>query len=285
MSKNFNQINITTDTFNQWLQLTNDMANAYNNVVTTAANSSGDLTNTGNGFVVGSFGGNTVVVYNALRGGNVATAANLTITSNVSATGANSYFSSNVFVNSSNLTVNANTFALTGVGGGNAITISTNSTITNSVFISHFLTLQGNTTVINSASFSNSVSITGTLNHANTQSFVTATNAIIVTSGASTNSAVSSGNILIDSFNGNSYRGGKYVVSIKDVLGSTYQLTEILLMHDGTTAYTTEYATLRSSGTNLAVFSANLSGTTVRLWSNSQVTQTTYTVSKSLVSV
>lgn len=284
MSKNFNQIVLATDTFAQWLQLTNDMANAYHNVVTTAANSSGDYT-TGNAFISGIFGGNTVVVYDALRGGNVATAANLTITSNVAMTGANSSFTSNVYINASNVSMNANTFALGGVGGGNAFTISTNSTITNSVFISHYFNVTGNTRFINSASFSNTVSITGSLSTINTHSFVTATNAILSTSGANTVTASTSGNILVDSFDGSVYRGGKYVITVKDTFGGIdHQMTEVMLMHDGAVGYTTEYATLRT-GQNLAVFSANLNGTTVRLYSNSQVATSVYKVSRTLLAV
>lgn len=284
MSKDFTQVVIATDTFAQWLQLTNQMANAYKNVVTTATNTAGDTT-AGNGFVSGIFGANTVVVNYEMRGGDVDTAANLAIVSNVTISGANSTFTSNVFVNSSNLTINTSTFSVLGVGGGNAVTISTNSTITNSVFISNDLTLRGNATVINVASFSNSVSVTGAVRMANTQSFVTDANVTIATSGANVVNAPNSAAIIVDSFSGNSYRGGKYVISIKDNSNSLYQMTELLLMHDGTTGFTTEYATLRSSANNLALFSANLNGTTVRLWSTPAVANSTYQVKKELLVV
>lgn len=276
MAKNFNQIVIATDTFAQWLQLTNQMANAYKNVVTTATNTAGDTTS-GNAFVSGTIGGNTVVVNYQMRGGTVDTAANLAVVSNVTFSGGNSTFTSNVFVNSANLTVNANTFALTGVGGGNAITISTNSSYTNTVLISHVLTVQGNTTVVNSSSFSNSVSVTGPVSMSNTMSFPDNT------LGSNSVTASNSDPLIIDSFSGSTFRSGKYVISVKDNSNSTYQTTEILMMHDGTTGYTTEYATLRSSANNLAIFSSNLSGTTVRLWATPSVANSTYKVSKSLM--
>lgn len=278
MAKNFNQIVIATDTFAQWLQLTNQMANAYKNVVTTATNTAGDTTS-GNAFVSGTIGGNTVVVNYQMRGGTVDTAANLAVVSNVTFSGGNSTFTSNVFVNSANLTVNANTFALTGVGGGNAITISTNSSYTNTVLISHVLTLQGNTTVVNSSSFSNSVSVTGPVSMSNTMSFPDNT------LGSNSVTASNSDPLIIDSFSGSTFRSGKYVISVKDNSNSTYQTTEILMMHDGTTGYTTEYATLRSSANNLAIFSSNLVGTTVRLWATPSVANSTYKVSKSLMKV
>lgn len=284
MSKNFTQIVIATDTFAQWLSLSNQMANAYKNVVTTATNTAGDTT-AGNAFVSGTIGGNTVVVNYQMRGGTVDTAANLAVVSNVTFSGANSTMTSNVFVNSANLTVNANTFAITGVAGGNAVTISTNSTYTNSVLISNVLTLQGNTTVVNTASFSNSVSMVGSVAMSNLHTFVTPAGVTITAAGANTVDASTAANTLIDSFSGNSYRGGKYVISIKDNSNSTYQMTELLLMHDGVTGFTTEYATLRSSANNLALFTANLSGSTVRLFAIPGVSNSTYKISKSLVAV
>jgi hypothetical protein len=284
MSKNFDQIVIATDTFAQWLSLTNQMANAYKNVVTTATNTAGDTT-AGNGFVSGIFGANTLVVNYEMRGGDVDTAANLAIVSNVTISGANSTFTSNVFVNSANLTVNANTFSILGVGGGNAVTITTNSSITNSVFISNDLTLRGNTTVVNATSFSNAVSIIGAVRMMNTHSFVTASDVTIATSGANTVTAPNSSAIIVDSFSGTSFRGGKYIISIKDNSNSTFQMTELLLMHDAVTGYTTEYATLRSVANNLALFSANLSGSTVRLWATPSVANSTYQVRKDLLVV
>lgn len=284
MSKNFTQIVIATDTFAQWLSLTNEMANAYKNVVTTATNTAGDTT-AGNAFVSGVFGANTLVVNYQMRGGTVDTAANLAVVSNVTFSGANSTMTSNVFINSANLTVNANTFAITGVAGGNAVTISTNSTYTNSVLISNVLTVQGNTTVVNTASFSNSVSMTGAVAMSNLHTFVTSAGVTIAAAGANTVDASTAANTLIDSFSGNSYRGGKYVISVKDNSNSTYQMTELLLMHDGTTGFTTEYATLRSSANNLAIFTANLSGSTVRLYAIPGVANSTYKISKNLLAV
>jgi len=284
MSKNFNQIVIATDTFAQWLRLTNQMANAYKNVVTTATNTAGDTT-AGNAFISGTIGGNTVVVNYQMRGGTVDTAANLAVVSNVTFSGANSTFSSNLFVNSANLTVNTSVFSITGVGGGNAVTISSNSSYTNSVLISHVLTVQGNTTVVNSTSFSNSVTVIGTLRSSNTQSFITATNAILSTAGANSINLPNSSPGIIDSFSGSAYRGGKYIVSIKDNSNSTYQMTEIMMIHDDVTGYTTEYATLRSAANNLALFSANISGTTVRLWASPSVSNSTYTLNRDLMSV
>lgn len=70
---------------------------------------------------------------------------------------------------------------------------------------------------------------------------------------------------ILDSFAVSDYRSGKYLISMKNTNNNDYQVTEIMVLHDGTNAYTTEYATLVSSAT-LAQLSANISGSTVRLF-------------------
>jgi hypothetical protein len=278
MAKDFTQIVIATDTFAQWLRLSNQMANAYKNVVTTATNTAGDTTS-GNAFVSGIIGGNTVVVNYQMRGGTVDTAANLAVVSNVTFSGANSTLTSNVFINAANATVNANTFAITGIGGGNAITIVTNSTATNTRMFATTFYLQGNSTFINTASFSNSVTVSGPVNVSNVINF---SDNSIGSNSVTVSTATAS---IVDSFSGSAYRGGKYVVAIKDNANSTYQMTELMVMHDDTTGFTTEYATLRSVANNLALFSANLSGTTVRLWATPAVASSTYKISRNLLEV
>jgi hypothetical protein len=214
-----------------------------------------------------------------MRGGTVDTAANLAVVSNVTFSGANSTLTSNVFINAANATVNANTFAITGIGGGNAITIVTNSTATNTRMFATTFYLQGNSTFINTASFSNSVTVTGPVNVSNVINF---SDNSIGSNSVTVSTATAS---IVDSFSGSAYRGGKYVVAIKDNANSTYQMTELMVMHDDTTGFTTEYATLRSVANNLALFSANLSGTTVRLWATPAVASSTYKISRNLLEV
>jgi hypothetical protein len=278
MARNFTQIVIATDTFAQWLSLSNQMANAYQNVVTTATNTAGDTTS-GNAFVSGTLGANTVVVNYQMRGGTVDTAANLAIVSNVTISGANSTFTSNVYLNTSNVTMNSNTFAITGLGGGNAVTISSNAAGTNTRIYANTLYVKGNTTIANSTSFSNSVSVTGPLAVSNTVDFSDnslGSNSVTVSTATAN---------VVDSFSGTTYRGGKYVISIKDNTNSVYQMTELLLMHDGSTGYTTEYATLRHIANNLATFSVTIAGSTVRLWATPTVANSTYKISRNLLEV
>ncbi len=68
---------------------------------------------------------------------------------------------------------------------------------------------------------------------------------------------------VVDSFVGTTYRSGKYLISI--ISGTAYQSTEIMMLHDGTNAYITEYATLLS-GSTLGTFVANIDSGSVRLF-------------------
>lgn len=277
MAKNFTQIVISTDTFFQWLTLTNYMANAYKNVVTTATNTAGDTTS-GNAFISGTFGANTMTVNYQLRGGTVDAAANLAIVSNAVFSGSNTAYTSNVYFNTSNVTINVATFSITGTGA-NSVTVSTNSTATNTRFVSNAVSIQGLLTVVNAASFSNSITVTGPINVTNVVSFndhIYSSNSVNLPTGTAT---------IVDSFNGSTYRSAKYIISMKDNGNSTYQTTEILLNHDDVTAYTTEYATIRTIANNIGTFTANLSGTTVRLWSTPTVANSTYKISRNLIVV
>lgn len=70
------------------------------------------------------------------------------------------------------------------------------------------------------------------------------------------------GTNILDSWNASVYTGAKYIVKIKPVSGA-HQLSEILVMTDGTDVYFTEYASLYSS--KVGAFSAGLIGGIVGL--------------------
>lgn len=58
------------------------------------------------------------------------------------------------------------------------------------------------------------------------------------------------------------YRSVKYTVQV--TAGSSYQTSEVLIVHDGTTAYITEYAVI-TTGSSLATFNADVSSGNLRL--------------------
>src|SRR5664280_669718 len=69
----------TTQTFSTWLTQTNYLLTAFSNEIVTA-NTGGAVT-TGIGYVIGSFGANTLSATN-IGGGNTSVSANLTVTTN-----------------------------------------------------------------------------------------------------------------------------------------------------------------------------------------------------------
>src|SRR5665213_3627944 len=79
----------------------------------------------------------------------------------------------------------------------------------------------------------------------------------LVGAGAVTTSGTSQQ--LIDSFPLAMFRSGKYVASVKNNSANGYQATELLVIHDGTLIYSTEYATLSSNGV-LGTFAVIVNG-------------------------
>jgi len=112
----------------------------------------------------------------------------------------------------------------------------------------------------------------GTLTAANnlTVTGTTTLNSIDQKSGANTiaNQAViratvaTTAQTAVDTFSAATYRSAKYIVQITQ--GTNYQSSEIMILHNGTTTSTAEYAMMNTGGT-LGTFSSDISGGNVRL--------------------
>ena len=61
------------------------------------------------------------------------------------------------------------------------------------------------------------------------------------------------------------FRSARYTVQVTNVTDSTYQITEILLIHDGTTPSITEYGTIYTGSAAEASFDAEIANGNVRL--------------------
>ena len=64
---------------------------------------------------------------------------------------------------------------------------------------------------------------------------------------------------VISSFNANTYASAKYLIQAKDTTTGEIQTTELLVVHNGTTAFATEYGTVNTSGT-LATYDVGMTG-------------------------
>jgi hypothetical protein len=103
----------------------------------------------------------------------------------------------------------------------------------------------------------------------------------LISSGTQTISTISETSI--DSFSASDYRSAKYQIQITK--GSEYQITEVFVVHDGTSSYQTEYATVKT-GTTLSTFSSDIDTGSVRLLatpSNSE--STTFKIIRTLVKI
>jgi hypothetical protein len=89
-----------------------------------------------------------------------------------------------------------------------------------------------------------------------------ASNGVVLYVGGFASFSTATANQIVDQYSISTYRSAKYVLQVNSASG--YQATEILVMHDGTNAYITEYATLTTAGT-IATFSANISAGSLNL--------------------
>ena len=80
-------------------------------------------------------------------------------------------------------------------------------------------------------------------------------------SSATTTTTTTSQSV-IDAFSASVYRSVKYQVQI--TRGSEYHVTEVFIVHDGTSPYGTEYATIKT-GSSLATFESDIDDGFVRL--------------------
>lgn len=68
---------------------------------------------------------------------------------------------------------------------------------------------------------------------------------------------------VVDSFPASQYRTAKYIVQVTQ--DSTFQSSELLVMHDGTSTYSTEYALMHSTANPICTVTTDISGGNVRL--------------------
>ena len=266
MSRRVSNVDIITDTFEIWLLQTNQLLHSLSTEIITANST---VANTGNTDVprtaqlYGTFGANTIVVTDNMRGGNVVGAfANLliqtnTIISNTNSTNlllqvANNTLSSNVTVNSFKtgiftgnsiaMSVGANVIAnstalLIGNATVNTVITQTNYAVGNSsvnTFISATsIDTDGTLAVLGNTTLSNTLLVTGNATFSNTMA---------VTGNATFSNQVSvSGNLVLSSTTG--------VISNGSV-GSNAQL---LASNGSATYWFTLPAPPAPSGSNTAV--------------------------------
>ena len=308
MSRQFPVVNVAADTFSVWLTKTNNLINLTNtDVVTTIANSAGDTT-TGNGFVIGIFGGTTLVA-NTMRGGNVSTNTVLTIISNANFTASQVNSTANVYLNAANVYSNTTTF--TAVGNTFIITTGTTSNTlsytTNGSF-STFSIIADNTSVNSSITFTKDSNFNGnatfnanTLMNANAYAnIVSVANTLTVAGNTSLNSYIiqnalhysstgtysfsSTSQVAVDTVPIATYRSAEYTIQFTDPSTTSYHITKVILYHDGTNGYNVEYAQMFNN-VNLASITADVNSGNLRLLVTPATSTVTAKFTRSLLTV
>ena len=79
-----------------------------------------------------------------------------------------------------------------------------------------------------------------------------------------TTSTTATTQVAIDTFAAATFRSARYTIQVTNSTDSTYHITEVLLIHDGTTPQITEYGTI-FTGSAEATFDADISSGNVRL--------------------
>jgi len=144
------------------------------------------------------------------------------------------------------------------------------------------------------ATFTGNVSVAGTLTYEDVTNIdsvgiVTARSGVQIGSPAviaietATSTKTSTSQASVDSFTAATYRSAQFQVQV--TRGSAYHMTTINVIHDGTSAYMTEFGTVKT-GTSLATFDADISSGSVRLLATpSSATSTVFKISKTLTTV
>jgi hypothetical protein len=80
-----------------------------------------------------------------------------------------------------------------------------------------------------------------------------------------TTTGIGSTAVTLDQFTKTDIQGAKYYILIKDTAAAQYQLSEMSVVHDGTTVYFNDYAKVLTNLNQETTFSADISGSTVNL--------------------
>jgi len=243
MSKTLSSINTAADTFQNWIDRTNSIITLLD-TETVTANTTGALTS-GNGFVNGFFGANTLVATN-IRGGNVTTNSVLTFQTNTT-------FSANVLISQQLYVTNSvslsNTILVVGLANASGGLNTTTANATTGINVGANVNIT--TSQINVGNSSVNVVVNSSMIIVGGSNVVTISSlASIGTTGSITLTGNSSQ--VIDNLAFATFRSAEYIISANNNTANAYQISKILVIHDGSTSYVTEYGTMY---TNTAVIS------------------------------
>lgn len=150
----------------------------------------------------------------------------------------------------------SNTLAVTGnVTFSNAIAVTGNATLSNTLVVTGAVTLSNTLAVTGNVTFSNTLNITGSANFVNAVANIVTSNTSVLSNlnyiTTNSYSYASAANAQIDAFTTTSYRSAEYTIQVSN--SSAYQVSKVLVVHDGTNAYATEYAIMNTAANMLTL--------------------------------
>lgn len=262
-------VDISTETFGNWVTKTSQLLDSLSTEILTANST---IANTGtiaaqrNARLYGNFAANTIVAETALRGGNTGAAANLNVTSNAVFTGAsvnvasNSTFTANVTVTGANVFVNGTQLTSTSNTLFTAASqqLRSNSTVT-------AISIVGNSTATNTTVGGTTLNITS--NGAITGSTLTSTANLTSTAAShqlASNSTVTAISIVGNSTATNTSIGGDTLnVSPASSFSNTVVITNTLASGNTTvTGFINVSSTANVAGSLQVGGIANVAGNT-----------------------
>ncbi len=215
--------------------------------------------------------GGTITATNLVVTSNATLPSSVTITSltatNLSVTG-NGTFGGNLQVTGLFTASGTSQLGVTNISGVTSITNATDSNAINQ----GALVISGGVGIAKSVVVGEDVTI-GSVSTQTVVSSLYSNNSLLAsyTSGFITSNA----QISLDTFSATAYRTAKYLVQIVDV--AKVHVQELLLFHDGTNVYITEYAVATNTG-ELGSFDATLVGSTITLKFTANYTPTNMTI-------
>ena len=186
-------------------------------------------------------------------------------------------------------TVNANTSLAANIGAGRIADVASGQANVGAGLITVTSAYQANVgagliTKVNKAgdvmtgALSTSGALIGSSLTSNTIATIN-TNAIYESTAVTTAAATQ---FTLDSFSTTAYRSAKYLVQISS--GSSYELIELALIHDGTTVYLSQYGNIKT-GATLGVFDATISTGTLSLLATPNNAVTTFKTAITVIPV
>jgi hypothetical protein len=300
MATTVTPVTVTTDTFETWVTRTNTVIDIMSNYAVTANNEANGSLTTGNGFVNGIFGANTIVVPAEIRGGNVQSSQPLVIGQSASQNNSFTYTIGNSTVNNfaNSTVVRIGTATVNIQSTGSLLSFNASATV-NSQVNSTYMVFNASATTnaqINSTAFRvQNSTVTFDLTKP-TASQVSDADFFIASDGTwktletvndtsrITGSTSGTSEQKVDDFLKASWNGGEYLFYFKDNAANSHQTGRILVLHDdnNTDAFVSEYGRI-SSNALLGSFTATANTTHVLVNFTPTVAATNYTLRRTLI--